>query len=144
RPVHPVDEPVDDAAGDQLEVADARQHDRIDESGAGDRRGANQRHHIPERGTETASRRRSTSVSVVTPSDWAWKFVSTRCRSTGSAIARTSRRRRWWPPAVGALPWAPSTRNGAARTLAPTAPPFLTFGGHEGDFGGRARPRLGA
>ena len=46
--------------------------------------------HIPDRGMGTASRSLSTSASLVTPSDCAWKFVSTRCRRIGCASARTS------------------------------------------------------
>ena len=34
--------------------------------------------YIPDFGIGTASRSRSTSTSLVTPSDCAWKFVSTR------------------------------------------------------------------
>ncbi len=41
RPVHAVDEPVDDIPRHQLEVADARQHDGIDEPRAGNRRDLN-------------------------------------------------------------------------------------------------------
>ena len=48
---------------------------------------------MPERGIGTASSRRSTSMSLVTPSDCAWKFVSTRCRRTGCASARMSSKR---------------------------------------------------
>ena len=36
RAVDAVDEPVDDCARDELEVADAREHHRIDETGTGD------------------------------------------------------------------------------------------------------------
>ena len=46
--------------------------------------------YIPDRGTRTASSSRSTSMSLVVPSDCAWKLVSTRCRSTGCANARMS------------------------------------------------------
>ncbi len=46
--------------------------------------------YIPDRGTGTASSSRSISVSLVMPSDCAWKLVSTRCRSTGCASARMS------------------------------------------------------
>ena len=35
RPVQPVDEPVDDRLREQLEVADAREDLRVDETGAG-------------------------------------------------------------------------------------------------------------
>ena len=38
RAMQAVDEPVDDVAGEQLEVADAREHLRVDETGAGNRR----------------------------------------------------------------------------------------------------------
>ena len=51
--------------------------------------------YIPERGTATASSNRSMSVSVDTPSDCAWKFVSTRWRSTGCAMARMSSKLTW-------------------------------------------------
>ena len=53
------------------------------------------RSYIPERGTGTASSSRSISVSVVTPSDCAWKLVSTRWRSTGCASARMSSKLTW-------------------------------------------------
>src|SRR5436190_10632583 len=51
--------------------------------------------YIPDRGIGTASSSLSTSASLVTPSDCAWKFVSTRCRSTGCASARTSSKLTW-------------------------------------------------
>ncbi len=35
RAVQPVDEPVDDGLGEQLEIADAREDLRVDEPGAG-------------------------------------------------------------------------------------------------------------
>jgi len=107
RAVHAVDEPVDDVARDQLEVADPRQHHGVDEPSAWDSAGClhsilgraealRNRNttttssaalqvclftlstYIPERGTETDSSSRSMSVSVVTPSDCAWKFVRMR------------------------------------------------------------------
>jgi simple sugar transport system ATP-binding protein len=56
----------------ELQVAHAREHGRVDESGAGrDGVRAHGRRYIPERGAGTASRSRSTSRSLVTPSDCA-------------------------------------------------------------------------
>ena len=46
--------------------------------------------YMPDRGTETDSSKRSTNVSLVIPSDCAWKLVRTRWRSTGWANARMS------------------------------------------------------
>ena len=56
---------------------------------------SHRRCHIPDRGIGTASSSLSTSASLVTPSDCAWKFVSTRCRRMGCARARTSSKLTW-------------------------------------------------
>ena len=59
------------------------------------------------------------SESVVTFSDCAVKFTSTRCRSTGRAKARTSSKLALARPCSSALALAPNTSACAARTEAP-------------------------
>src|SRR4029079_6300761 len=120
RPVHPVDEPVDDRAGDQLEIAHACEDHGVHEACPGQpaglyfvahlsscvfrlsrkippgtsiippEGGSHMILYIPLRGIGTDSSSLSTSASLVTPSDCAWKLVSTRWRSTGWASARMS------------------------------------------------------
>src|SRR5262249_51295716 len=93
RAVQAVDEPLDDVARQQLEVADPRQDLRIDE--ASSRYGLVGCHHsrsgyMPLFGVGTAVSSSSMIESVVIPSDSARKLVSTRWRSTGCARARMS------------------------------------------------------
>src|SRR5581483_5462296 len=97
RLVQPVDEAVAHRARHQIEVADAREDHRIHEARAGDGgwRVAAEQTHIPLRGSGTACSRRSTRMSVVIPSDCAWKLVMTRWRSTGCASARMSSKLTW-------------------------------------------------
>jgi hypothetical protein len=110
--VQAVDQTVNDISGHELEIADLRQHGGIDEARAGNWAGlshiaircslfanrefvcrlpiAGCRHYIPDRGAGTASSSRSTRVSLVIPSDCAWKLISTRWRNTACAMARMS------------------------------------------------------
>ena len=85
RAMQAVDEPVDDRPRDELQVADACEHLRIDEPRSRDGFGLHRAFvrfrppaYMPEAGTGTRWSNSSMSVSVETPSDSALKFLSTR------------------------------------------------------------------
>ena len=67
----------------------------------------------------TALSSRCTSASASSPSARAWKLSTSRCRSTGTATARTSAKSTWNCPRRSARPLAPRIRYCAARGLAP-------------------------
>ncbi len=92
RAVQAVDEPIHHRSRQEFEAADPRQNLRIDKLRPGHRRGVGGMllHYMPDFGIATAESRSSTIESVVIPSDSARKLVSTRCRSTGCAMARMS------------------------------------------------------
>ena len=98
RLVQAVDEAVAHRSGHEVQVPDTREHNGIHEARAGNggRRVCAQQNsspipsYMPERGSGTAASSRSTRISVVMPSDCAWKLVMILCRSTGCVSARTS------------------------------------------------------
>src|SRR5205814_2247245 len=140
RAVQPVDDSLGHEARDELEIADPCEHGRIDQSSVGSglegshRRGALcvECDYIPERGTGTCLSSSSVTISDVTRSDSAWKFVSTRWRRMGLASARMSSKLTCVRPCISARALPPRMRCCGARTLAPYETYFLMISGDAG------------